>query len=318
MNTLDFLGRIRTRAARRRVESWIEHRRGPFSQHDMDLANQAGASYRSDNNLALAALMTRSSGASTPATTFAGQIWLDTTSGTRKRRNAANTLWIIEATNDETFVIDRSSNTILDESDIGKTFRATASFTQTLTAAATLGDGWRCGYRVEAGATITFDPNASENIDGATTKVVIGPSSGVIVCNGSLFYTVGFVNFVGSPITNSLSGDVALNSAATYFTGPSVAQGTVGTWVAHGTVTITNSATDDYLCKLWDGTTVISSTVFRVGAGLFGSASLSGFITSPAGNIRISVAPGGTNTGTLAFNGSGNSKDCTITAIRIA
>jgi hypothetical protein len=98
MNTLDFLGRIRTRASRSRVVSWIETRRGLFSQHDMDLANQAGASYRTDNNGALVALATLSSGTSAPSTTFAYMLWADTTTGLLKIRNAANTTWITVGT----------------------------------------------------------------------------------------------------------------------------------------------------------------------------------------------------------------------------
>jgi hypothetical protein len=205
MNTLDFLGRIRTRAARRRVESWIEARRGCFSQHDMDLANQAGAAYRSDNNSALGALVTLSSGATVPATTFAHMLWADTTSGTLKRRNAANTLWIVVRTLDESFVLSRSTNTLLDVSDIGKTIVATATFTQTFDPAANLGDGWWIGYRIESGATITFDPNAAENIDGAATKVIAGPTSGILACNGTAFFTIGFgIPASGGTITGAL------------------------------------------------------------------------------------------------------------------
>lgn len=163
-----------------------------MAQHDYDLANQAGAAFRSDLNNALSAIVTWNSGASDPATTFARMRAVNTTSGVVKRRNAANSAWLIESTDDETRVIDRSSNTILDVSDIGKTFRATSTFTQTLDAASTLTDGWWVGYRVEADVVLTVDPNSSENIDGATTKVIAGPASGIIVCNGSAFYTVGF------------------------------------------------------------------------------------------------------------------------------
>lgn len=65
-----------------------------MSQHDMDLANAAGASFRADLNLALAALVSNSSGATAPATTFAYQFWADTTTGLLKQRNAANSAWI--------------------------------------------------------------------------------------------------------------------------------------------------------------------------------------------------------------------------------
>lgn len=162
-----------------------------MAQHDYNIANASGASVRSDLNVLFSAIVTWNSGTA-PATTFARMRWVDTSTGTVKRRNAANSAWIIESTDDESRVLSRSSNTILDVSDIGKAFVATAAFTQTLDAAATLGDGWMCYYRVNSGVSVTIDPSGSENIDGATTKVVSGPSAGVIFCNGSAFFTYGF------------------------------------------------------------------------------------------------------------------------------
>ena len=66
-----------------------------MSQHDYDLANQAGAAFRADLNLALAAMVSKNSGATAPATTYAYMTWADTTAGLLKMRNAANSAWII-------------------------------------------------------------------------------------------------------------------------------------------------------------------------------------------------------------------------------
>lgn len=65
-----------------------------MSQHDMNLADQAGAAFRADLNNALAALVGNSSGATEPATMFAYMFWADTTSGRLKQRNAANSAWL--------------------------------------------------------------------------------------------------------------------------------------------------------------------------------------------------------------------------------
>lgn len=65
-----------------------------MAQHDMDLANAAGATFRADLNNALAALVSNSSGATAPATTFAYMYWADTTTGYLKQRNAANSAWV--------------------------------------------------------------------------------------------------------------------------------------------------------------------------------------------------------------------------------
>jgi hypothetical protein len=122
-----------------------------------------------------------------------------------------------------------------------------------------------------------------------------------------------------TPIANSLAGDVPLNNTANYFDGPSVAQGASGTWFASGTVTVTDSSIARIFAKLWDGTTVIASAEQRIdtAAGVY-CLSLSGFIASPVGNIRISCRDVTNTTGKILFNDTSNSKDSTITAYRIA
>ena len=65
-----------------------------MATHDYSLANQSGASFRTDLNNALAAIQSNNSNSSSPATTVAYQWWADTTSGTLKIRNSANNAWI--------------------------------------------------------------------------------------------------------------------------------------------------------------------------------------------------------------------------------
>jgi hypothetical protein len=119
--------------------------------------------------------------------------------------------------------------------------------------------------------------------------------------------------------TNSLGADVLLNNTANYFDGPSVAQGTSGTWFASGTVTLIDTGVAANInCKLWDGTTVIASTNITTPAANFVvSESLSGYLASPAANLKISCKDAQATTGKILFNGTANSKDSTITAFRI-
>jgi hypothetical protein len=65
-----------------------------MTQHALTIANQAGASFRSDIVNALQALGSEMSGATAPATTYAYMPWADSTSGWLKQRNAANSAWI--------------------------------------------------------------------------------------------------------------------------------------------------------------------------------------------------------------------------------
>jgi len=66
-------------------------------QHDGVIANASGAAVRQDLNNALQALLSNSSGATAPATTYAFQFWADTTAGQLKQRNSANDAWIVVA-----------------------------------------------------------------------------------------------------------------------------------------------------------------------------------------------------------------------------
>lgn len=86
--------------------------------HDMVLDNAVGAAFRSDANAALAALVTNSSNATAPTTTYAYMWWADTTSGWLKLRNSGNSAWIDVfrlsdiAFTDSTFVVvDNADNT---------------------------------------------------------------------------------------------------------------------------------------------------------------------------------------------------------------
>lgn len=119
-----------------------------------------------------------------------------------------------------------------------------------------------------------------------------------------------------TPITASLGADVAMNNSSLFFTGPSIAQGTSGTWFASGTVTLTDTSgsATTFFCRLWDGTTVIASSnaTLTANANFQVSVALSGFIASPAGNLRISCQDANATTGKILGGYS------TITAFRIA
>jgi hypothetical protein len=120
--------------------------------------------------------------------------------------------------------------------------------------------------------------------------------------------------------TNSLSGDVAMNNTSNYFDGPSMAQGTAGVWLATGGVTVNGNANDIIRCKLWDGTnTAVDSTQQQIGGGApEAKIALSGFVSSPAGNIRISCRNITSTTSTnIVFNGSANSHDSTVSGYRV-
>lgn len=114
-----------------------------------------------------------------------------------------------------------------------------------------------------------------------------------------------------SNISNSC-GLTSLNNVSNYFDGPSVAQGTSGTWLVGGTIEVYDTAGAASInVKLWDGTTAIATTtVFSGGANFTSPVSLFGVMASPAGNLRLSAQDTTSVNGKIAAGGN-------IVAIRI-
>lgn len=108
-------------------------------------------------------------------------------------------------------IASRSSNTILGTGDDGKTIVATASFTQTLTAAATLASGWAVVIKNASTGDLTIDPNGSETIDGRTTLVLRPQEAVIIECDGSNFKILAKYETVGYLTVKSetpVNGDI--------------------------------------------------------------------------------------------------------------
>ncbi len=77
-----------------------------MSQNDLSIANQGFASFRSDLNSALQALGSTNSGTSAPSTTYANQLFYDTTNNILKIRNEDNDAFI------SLFTLDQSNDNI--------------------------------------------------------------------------------------------------------------------------------------------------------------------------------------------------------------
>jgi hypothetical protein len=156
---------------------------------------------------------------------------------------------------------------------------------------------------------------------GTVTSVTLGAGYGISVSGTNPVTTSGtFTPAVGlTTASNSLGADVALNNTSNYFDGPSMAQGTTGTWLATGGVTLQDTAgVAAFYCKLWDGTTVVDSRGWdSTAANFYGNMTLSGVFTSPAANIRISCRDVSSTSGKIIFNRTGNSKDSSISGVRI-
>jgi hypothetical protein len=90
----------------------------------------------------------------------------------------------------------RTSNTILAAADNTTLIDITSgTFTQTFTAAATLGSGWFCYIRNSGTGDITLNPNASELIDGLTSYIMYPGECRLIQCTGTAFTSVVLQSF---------------------------------------------------------------------------------------------------------------------------
>ncbi len=146
-----------------------------MSTHDYNLANQSGASFRSDLNNALAAILSNNSNASSPTTTVAYMLWVDTSANKLKIRNSANSAWIDlidldgDITRDFTFN-GTSANIVFDTSDNELQFRDNAK--------ATFGNS--------ADLTITHDGGSSIINDTGTGELLLQRGGNTVVSLSSL------------------------------------------------------------------------------------------------------------------------------------
>ncbi len=158
---------------------------------------------------------------------------------------------------------------------------------------------------------MTLNPNWFLNATGQFTPI----GSGQIGISTTT--TTGFLTFVTSTTTLNLAGA----STATTLDVAFVSQGSSGTWLATAFISATDTAGASAVSfKLWDGVTIIGAGICRPPAiSAFNTVSVTGVISNPVGNIKLSV---NSNTTTYQIQAglTGNTTyfpNTAITAIRI-
>lgn len=107
--------------------------------------------------------------------------------------------------------VTKSANYTIAATDRGLVFLCSGTFTLSLTAAATLADGFAFAVINTGSGIVTIDPNSTEQIDGASTKDIAAGSWAIVSCTGTAFYSMGAV-----PTTGALIGYQVFTASGTY------------------------------------------------------------------------------------------------------
>lgn len=163
-----------------------------MATHDYVIDNQSAPAFRSDLNGALQAIVTQNSSATAPATTYANMVWYDTAANQLKKRNEANSAWIVLGTiNEGTGTFTPTGGPATQDQTVWNTGTSTTESTIT---PAKLDD--KIENKLNAsGSAPMYACRAWVNFNGTGT-VAIRASGNVssITDNGAGDYTVNFAN----------------------------------------------------------------------------------------------------------------------------
>lgn len=202
-------------------------------QHDYVIDNQSAPAARADINAVLQAVASTNSGATAPVTPYANQLWYDTAANQLKKRNEANSAWLVLGTIDDT----------------GGTFTPNSLLTTTGIAPATLVLSTEGIAANNNNTTIPTSAAVKAYADAAAASVVSATTANVLAATAAAgtgavgtyaFHSTGSGSAIvaGSNYTNVNYSGVRSNGTISTSAG---AAG--GTWKAMGNVTAVVGAT---------------------------------------------------------------------------
>jgi hypothetical protein len=195
------------------------------------------------------------------------------------------------------------------------------------------------GYTVTVNFNVTNGSSATLAVDGlaaAPLQLIAGTnvSSGAFQAGTIQRFTYSttgtgqwiannYIPTIIAPLFTSLSKTATTATtfavAGTFVDALAITQGSSGTWMVMGTATFLTSGSsyNEFLARIWDGTTTFASgscTPVAV-SNQPSSVGLSAIVTNPAGNLRLSGANNTAAVGSMAS--SSVQGGCSILAVRI-
>lgn len=201
-------------------------------QHDYVIDNQSAPAARADINAVLQAVASTNSGAIAPVTPYANQLWYDTAANQLKKRNEANSAWLILGTID----------------DVGGTFTPNSLLTTAgiapatlVTNAETIGSNYNNTTIPTSAAVADFANTAAANaaagvVSATTANVLNATAAAGTGAVGTYAFLKSSANGIGYTAGTLYAGFSYTGYKSPTFT--SVTGGPVaGTWRAMGTTT---------------------------------------------------------------------------------
>jgi len=190
-----------------------------MATHDYIISNQSGASFRTDLNNALAAVVSNNSNSSSPSTTYPYQWWADTSANILKLRNSENNAWISVCNLDGSIIADRVVTASIADDNITQALIANDAV-----GADQLASNSVVSASIVDGSIVNADINASAAIAGskiapnfvAQTVETTGDVKTPTISGGS----IGFRNMIINGDMRVAQRATSTTAGSTYFDYP--------------------------------------------------------------------------------------------------
>ena len=179
-------------------------------QHDYVISNASGATVRADINTMALAISSTNSGSSSPSTTYAFQLWMDTSNNVLKLRNAANNAWItLPLSTQANNTVDINGGAI-DGTPIGANSASTGAFTTLNASGVVSAASLDISGAIDVDGTTNLDVvDIDGAVDMASTLTVAG------VLTGSSLDISGDIDVDGTTNLDVVDIDGAVDMAST-------------------------------------------------------------------------------------------------------